>query len=824
MGTLVEGRRGFSVQHTLPVGYCFEGSQEAQSAERGDQWNELRLKHARPTITLIVGDLEIFGLLGKRPCTIAMDIKSIIDSEDTPPTRKPSVPAPAIQEYRPSPTGFPKTQAPAYDNRRDARPPQPSPLQTPSHNGTHFNTASPNDNLRSPYRRTSPYGLNNGQYPSAQAPNVSPHHVQQVPYYTINSANGPPRGRSFGHMTPLSQTPTASTPGSTSAFSTFQRPTSSHSILTPNSTQHSSNILRESPQPLNTSPRPLSQPRGNQQHTSQPSTPLGPPSTYHRQSLNTHWESPGAYSHQSSLSGGAASQNEIQNLTAVIRGSPPVYRAPRPSIQEHSGSRQRERSLSVSPKTRLHSPPRMNPMELTEGPQDPSVGWSRQITPAKHRTEPETSESGRSSEPKLTRTPSRLVGLSGLLNAEPSSETSERVFRPSRTKSPFNKEQDSDVEVLDYVSLNRPSQNHSSSLAGPAFQHSHDHSMSHSTKLSRISTPITSGSMTSAQNFPSTRPDQAESDSLPKLPSQPEMISSFKQAALKTSNGLINAPLPQAQKTSGGKKQAKRPMQEPSETEAPNTDDPVHSRPAKKKPRLAQLQHSAEPASTQEPLPQPKRNHAHRVSRYEDVPIFAQSVRGPQRTKDLFDNNRNGVRQGLATAIRAPYVAVAAAAAAEPHGQGNGILASNNQSQPTNGIPVSNTQLAPTSNGLMGAWEYNIANVEPLDEVIRLVSDFLFLNVVLDDKVGVAPAGGGRGLGAIFEIEAKIGRIIDNNTNDRIRLPVESECVLSRSDPSIKTRFESSMTEVSLHLVFPLLFRTDQVTLHSNNILPSTSF
>jgi len=823
----VEGRRGFSLQHTLPVGYCFESSQEAQSAERGDKKNELRLKHARSTITLIVGDLGILGPLGKRPCTIAMDIKSIIDSEDTPPTRKPSVPVPPNQEYRPSPTGFPKTQAPAYDNRRDARPPQPSPLQTPSHNGTHFNTASPNDNLRSPYRRTSPYGLNKGQYPSAQAPNVSPHHVQQVPYYTtreINSANGPPSGRSFGQITPLSQTPTASTPGSTSAYSTFQRPTSSHSIPTPNSTQHSSSILRESPQPLNTSSRPLSQPRGGQQHASQPGTPLGPPSTYHRQSLNTHWESPGAYSHQSSLSGGPASQNEIQNLSAVSRGSPPVYREPRSSIQEHRGSRERERSLSVSPKTRLHSPPNTNRVESTEGPQDPSVRWSGQITPAKRRTEPEISESGRSSEPKLTRTPSRLVGLSGLLNAEPSSETSERVFRPSQTKSPSNKEQDSDVEVLDYVPLKRPSQNHSSSLSGPASQHSHDHSMSHSTKPSQISTPKTSGSMTSAQNFASTRPDQAVSDSLPKLLSQPEMISSFKQAALKTSNGLINAPLPQGQKSSRGKKQAKRPMQEPSETEAPDTDDPVHSRPAKKKPRLEQLQHIAEPASTQEPLSQPKRSHVHRVSRYEDVPIFAQSVRGPQRTKDLFESNRNGVRQGPASAIHAPYVAVAAAAAAESHRQGNGILASNNQSQPTNGIAVSNTQVALTSNGLMGPWEYNIANVEPLDEVIRLVSDFLFLNVVMDDKVGVAPAGGGRGLGAIFEIEAKIGRIIDNNTNDRIRLPVESECVLSRSDPSIKTRFESSMTEVSLHPIFPLFSGTNQVTLHSNNISPSTSF
>lgn len=749
-----------------------------------------------------------------------MDIRSIIDSEDTPPTRKQSIPAPAKQEFRPGPAGFPSTQAPAYDNRRDARPPQPSPLQTPSHNGTHFTTASPKDNLRSPYQRASSFGLNNGQYPPAQAPNQSPHYGQQAPYYSQRegtSANGPPSGRSFGQSTPLSQTPTASTPGSNGAYSTFQRPTSSHSIPTPSSTQHSSIILRESPQPSNMNSRPLSQPQSGQQYTSQPGTPLGPPSTYNRPSLNIHWESPGAYNHQRSLSGGTASQHETPSFSAANRVSPSAYREARSSIHEHIGSRERERSLSVSPKTRLTTPPDIHRMISTKTPPDPSSRWTGHVTPAKRNTEPETSDFGRLSEPNLMRTPSRSVGLSGLLNAEPLSETSERAYRSSQTKSPCNKEQDSDIEVLDHKPANQPSQTHSSSASDQVFQHS----MSHSSKPFQVSTPTTSETMITApppQTAASTGPDQAASNSLPRLPSQPETVSSFKQAALKTSNGLINATLPQGQKIPRGKKQAKRPIQEPSETEAPGNDDHLLFRPAKKKPRLDQRQHRADPAPTQEPLSQPKISYLPRVSRYEDVPIFAQSVRGPQRTKDLFENNRKGVRQGP-PAAQASY----AAAAAGFRRQANGILASNNQTPPINGLPVSNTQLIPTSDGLLGPWEYNIANVEPLDEVIRLVSDFLFLNVVMDDKVGVAPAGGGRGLGAIFEIEAKIGRIIDNNTNDRIRLPVESECVISRSDPNIKTRFESSMTQVSLHPKSSLLFDTDQLTLHSNNTPPSTS-
>ena len=49
---------------------------------------------------------------------------------------------------------------------------------------------------------------------------------------------------------------------------------------------------------------------------------------------------------------------------------------------------------------------------------------------------------------------------------------------------------------------------------------------------------------------------------------------------------------------------------------------------------------------------------------------------------------------------------------------------------------------------------------------------------------------------AVLEVEAKIGQLIDKNTNERIRLPVMTECVVSPSDPSIKLAFKSSMTVV----------------------------
>ena len=99
---------------------------------------------------------------------------------------------------------------------------------------------------------------------------------------------------------------------------------------------------------------------------------------------------------------------------------------------------------------------------------------------------------------------------------------------------------------------------------------------------------------------------------------------------------------------------------------------------------------------------------------------------------------------------------------------------------------------------LLGPWEPTILNIWPHDEVARVISDFLFHEVVNRDDVGAGPAGGGPGQGAVLEIEAKIGQLIDRNTNDRLRLPVMTECVVSKDDPNVRINFKSSMTEVGI--------------------------
>ncbi|KAL1914671.1 uncharacterized protein VTP21DRAFT_8082 [Calcarisporiella thermophila] len=72
--------------------------------------------------------------------------------------------------------------------------------------------------------------------------------------------------------------------------------------------------------------------------------------------------------------------------------------------------------------------------------------------------------------------------------------------------------------------------------------------------------------------------------------------------------------------------------------------------------------------------------------------------------------------------------------------------------------------------------EPSIFNLQPLDETVRAVGDFLYGYV---DRPNV-------------EIEAKLGVLIDKRTNERIQLPVMVETILSKDDRWL--RFESNMS------------------------------
>jgi len=86
----------------------------------------------------------------------------------------------------------------------------------------------------------------------------------------------------------------------------------------------------------------------------------------------------------------------------------------------------------------------------------------------------------------------------------------------------------------------------------------------------------------------------------------------------------------------------------------------------------------------------------------------------------------------------------------------------------------------------LGKWEASITGKAPIDEIAKQVTDFLFLNVVThEDAQEIASRG------IKYEIEAKLGTLIDRDMNQRVNRDVTTECLLGSSS---RVAFKSSMT------------------------------
>lgn len=88
----------------------------------------------------------------------------------------------------------------------------------------------------------------------------------------------------------------------------------------------------------------------------------------------------------------------------------------------------------------------------------------------------------------------------------------------------------------------------------------------------------------------------------------------------------------------------------------------------------------------------------------------------------------------------------------------------------------------------LGPWEASISNTTPVSDMTKTIADFLFLEVVNRNDWGELQSRGVQ-----VEVEAKLGQLIDKETQQRYWLPVATECVLG---PSNRVAFKSSMTEV----------------------------
>ncbi|KAH7018487.1 CYTH-like domain-containing protein [Microdochium trichocladiopsis] len=87
-------------------------------------------------------------------------------------------------------------------------------------------------------------------------------------------------------------------------------------------------------------------------------------------------------------------------------------------------------------------------------------------------------------------------------------------------------------------------------------------------------------------------------------------------------------------------------------------------------------------------------------------------------------------------------------------------------------------------------WEYSIEGTKPIETVAKTVADFIFVQVMNNPNIEEI-----RSRGIPFEIEAKLGTIIDRQTNDRLYFPtpvLAGECILQEGS---RVAFRSSMTD-----------------------------
>lgn len=476
-----------------------------------------------------------------------------------------------------------------------------------------------------------------------------------------------------------------------------------------------------------------------------------------------------SYDHQRNHSGGSypysqvAAPSPISQPYGSLAASPVTYgsRQSLPDIHDNLTQEDRERSLSVSPKTRLPSQAMMEPLEVTQSAREP---WNSQVTPAKRKMTEESPDERRPREldNRYTLHDSPIHGYddrSTYHNQKQQPTLADGSIMNGAISRPHVNEQQMESHGLP------PGERHTqTNTTSPVVTPGAD--SVHATR--EISRPGSRGQPSSASS--SVTPS-LQQPLTPRLQSNRETPTSQTTPTPPASHNTVSAFAPPA---------------------PPRMTMHMHLHSGIK-------QEAGSSTAAASPPEQPSRKRP----RHDEPPIFARKA---SRGNPLLPNKRPSapksatvVKQDLLLKqepieAKPPAALISSLIAVKDVTNGN-----NGNAVPSHDIPLPKGQPELGDHGPLGPWESSIlGTVIPYEDLTRTISDWLFQQVVAREDVGTGPAGGGPGLGAILEIEAKIGQIIDLNRGERLRLPVLTECVISQSDPSIRTKFESSMTEVCI--------------------------
>ena len=692
-----------------------------------------------------------------------MDIKSLLDPDDAPAPRRssgPPVGTHARESLQDRVLANLHGQGAEHGIQRDSRPPELSSIQTRGHPDARYLQSPSYASTFSPNQPSQYTNRSIRRPPSPQQHKSSPSNSYQTGQYIAQenrSSGGTPTQSTRGPSTPMSHTPTASTPGSATAYSNWQRPTSSHSASTPTSAQYASqNFLRESSQAYSAHNGSINHSLAPQRISPQSVTPLGPPTLRPRPSTEVPNPSPESSSHRRNLSGEIQIQQRPNDPPSSVFRSPSVDKTSfsRNSSHDYVSRREREQSLSVSPKTKLAGMPRHDQVvtggEYSGLPNEHATGADARSSRNSHEYEPNYQQAT----PLVARR-STSMGIDSMLNAVPSDDVGFKGLKRSRDDDGCTKVS----EVIPFEgqsSVNRSPQN--------------SISVSNSSQASMKTSQSFAGSQDVAAHSHIFTQQALNTSTI----GQPQWKSTTKDV-YSANMSSPTAEIGLATRSLGTEELSKSRVQQPSDLVSAPV---VPSQPAKKKARLDSINGKpAFPPEDKTYMPTIITRHSVGSNKPKKPPrmpppIFAQSVRGTA-------NTTGGSRAHEVKSYQGTQ-------------QNPAIFSSNGQ---TSNIVPMNTSQQPDK-GPLGPWEPTILDQIPTDGLTKVVSDFLFLQVMQNQEIGVAPSGGAAGKGAVLEIEAKIGRLIDKNTMDRIRIPVITETVFDRNDPNYRTIFESSMTEV----------------------------
>lgn len=190
--------------------------------------------------------------------------------------------------------------------------------------------------------------------------------------------------------------------------------------------------------------------------------------------------------------------------------------------------------------------------------------------------------------------------------------------------------------------------------------------------------------------------------------------------------------------------------------------------------------------------PKPKRR------RYNEPPIYAQRSRTKGRCP-VIPNPQPPIPKHARHSDQDTWTSRRRSSTIGPTSVASSRLARTPGAAPsgTNGPPPQPAAPAAPPVGSLGPWEPSITGFIPHEEITKILCDFLFTNVVIRNDVAAGPAGSAAaGHGAIIEVEAKLGHIMDQDRRERLHLPVLTESIVNRENPHLRTSFESNMSIV----------------------------